>query len=149
MESNNNVRRVHEEAIKPDSMYTKRPLEWFVGRVVKMSFQSADSMPEHMWVKVTDVEGHNLVGVLDNDPVVVTHLQCGDRIVLSRVQVEAVDLTWEEWWGEVEQLRAQSDLYNPWLGYPKEGNGFDDAYQEGLTPRAALNRWRNWVPSEE
>lgn len=149
MENNNNIRLVHEEAIKPDSLYTKKPLDWFIGRCVKIAFQSADSRPEHMWVQVTGRDGHNLVGILDNDPVVVTHLRCGDRIVLSRVQIEAVKLTWEEWWGEVEHLRAQNDFFNPWRGYPKVGNGFEDAYREGLTPRAALNGWLKWMPAIE
>lgn len=149
MGSNNNARLVHEEAIKPDSLYTKKPLDWFLGRFVKIAFQSADSIAEHMWVKVTEVQDSNLVGSLDNDPVFVTHIGCGDRVVLSRVQIEAVDLTCEEWWEAVHVLRAQGDYFNSWRGFPKDGNGFEVAYGEGLTPRQALNRWRNWVPSPE
>lgn len=147
MEDKNNIRLVPEEAIKPDSVYTKRPLVWFVGRLVKMAFQSTDSIPEHMWVKVTEIDGHNLVGTLANNPVSVTHLKYGDRVVLSRVQIEKVDLTYEEWWEEINMLRAQGDYFNSWRGLPTCCSEFELAYDEGLTPRQALIQWRNWVPS--
>jgi len=143
---NKNVRLVYEEAIKPDSLYTKNPLDWFLGRCIKMAFQSATSHVEHMWVKVTGVEGDDLVGELANDPVLVTHIRCGDRVILSRVQIEAVDLTFEEWTTEVEQLRAREDYFNRWLGPPKVGSGLENAVHDGLTPRQALVRWRNSVP---
>lgn len=85
-----NVRLVHEDYCKPDPQWTHKPLEWFVGRAVKMAFQSAESAVESMWVKVTDVEADNLVGTLDNDPVCVYHLTFGDRVVLNRTQIENV-----------------------------------------------------------
>lgn len=141
-----NVRVVHEDAIKPDSLYAKKPLEWFLGRCIKMAFQSAESMVEHMWVRVTNVERDYLVGELDNDPALVTHIRYGDRVVLSRVQIEAVDLTFEEWKAEVEHLRSQGDYFNRWFGIPKVGNGLERAFHDGLTPRQALVRWRDSVP---
>ena len=140
-ESPTNIRLVHEDAIVPDSLYTKKPLHWFVGRNVKTSFQSADSRAEHMWVNVRGVEGDYLVGTLDNDPVWVNHLQHGDRVALRRTQIEAVDLTLGEWREEAAYLRARGDYFNSWLGYPKDGSGFEKAYEKGLTPRQALNRW--------
>lgn len=89
-ESTTNIRYVHQNAIKPDPVFARKPLNWFVGRAVKMCFQSAESIPEHMWVLVTHVEQDYLVGSLDNYPVEVTHLKHGDRVVLSRVQIECV-----------------------------------------------------------
>ncbi len=140
------IRWVHEEAVKPESFYARKPLEWFLGRCVKMAFQSAESIVEHMWVRVTNVEGANLIGELDNDPVLVTHVKCGDRVVLSRVQIEAVDLTFEEWKAEVERLRAQGDYFNRWLGYPGINSGLKSLFDCGFTPRQALVWWRGWLP---
>lgn len=149
MESSDNMRFVHEEAIKPDSLYAKKPLEWFIGRLVKIAFQSADSWVEHMWVKVNKVQGHDLVGTLENYPAFVTHLGYGDQVTINRTQIEAINLTLEEWWAEVTLLKSDDDYFNFWRGHPQDGNGFEVGYDEGLTPRQALKRWRNWVPTEK
>jgi hypothetical protein len=143
-----NVRLVHEEAIKPDSIYAKRPLGWFVGRCVKMAFQSADSLVEHMWVLVTDVDGTDLVGVLSNEPVLVHHVRYGDNVTLNRTTIEAVNLSLDEWREEVEMLKAKNTYVNKYLGSP-QGDEFEEAYGEGLTPRQALNRWKNFGPVGE
>jgi hypothetical protein len=83
-----NVRKICECcAPKPNPKWTHKPLEWFIGKVVKMKFQSADSPVELMWVLVKYVEDHNLVGTLDNDPVCVYHVLHGDRVVLNRTQI--------------------------------------------------------------
>jgi|GEM_PF-2580258 len=102
-----NIRLVHEEAISPDPTYQKRPLEWFVGRSVKIGFQSHEGKVEWMWITVQGVKSPNLIGTLDNDPMFCTHLIHGDPISLSRLQIAAVDLTIEEWWVEVDALRAR------------------------------------------
>lgn len=145
--SQSNVRLVHEEAIKPDSLYTQRPLVWFVDRHVKIAFQSADSRVEHMWVKVHRIDGDWLVGILDSIPVFVENLKLGHSVRLNRVQIEAVDLSLDEWRAEVADLRAEDDYFNRWLGSPSLGDGFEAAFEEGLTPRQALKRWRDWIPS--
>lgn len=144
-----NVRLVHEEAIKPDSLYAKRPLDWFVGRKVKMAFQSATSIVEHMWVAVSHVDGDDLVGKLGNEPVFVENIAMGDLVKLRRVQVEAVDLSLDEWVEEVECLGAEGDYINESLGQPVMGSGFEKAFGEGLTPRQALKRWRDSIPSTD
>ncbi len=84
------VQLVHADALRPEGEYDDRPLEWFVGRAVKMAFASAGGTTEHMWVEVKAVEGDRLVGALDSEPVVVRHLRRGDRVELGRGQVEAV-----------------------------------------------------------
>ena len=117
-----------------------------MGRFIKMAFQSEKSRVEHMWVRVTNVDGDYLIGELDNDPLFVTHVKCGDRVVLSRVQIEAVDLTFEEWTAEVEHLRSQGDYFNRWFGFPKVGEGLEEAFHDRLTPRQALVRWRDAIP---
>jgi hypothetical protein len=143
-----NVRLVHEGAIAPDCLYTKKPLEWFVGRCVKVAFQSAQSRVEHMWVIVTQVESDHLVGKLDNQPVSVTRISQGDRVVLSRVQIEAVYLSFDEWCAEIAELRAKGDYFNRWLGAPVVGKGLEELYLDDLTPRQALVRWRDWIPED-
>ena len=145
----NNIRLIHEDAMKPDTLYAKRPLEWFHGRTVKMAFSAECGSVEHMWVRITGIEGQNLVGVLDNIPFWVQHVQLGDKVTLTRCQIEMVDLTSDEWWEEVHLLRAQGDYYNRWLGYPKQGGGFENFYDRGFTPRVALERWGTWSPSED
>lgn len=87
-EPENNIRLVHERAFRPDPKYANLPLEWFIGRNVKLAFQSRDSRVEHMWVTILGIEGHDLVGRLANYPVDVSHLTNGDRVVLNRTQIE-------------------------------------------------------------
>ena len=76
------IRLVHETASSPDPSYKKRPLEWFIGRSVKIGFQSHEGKVEWMWVTVQDVESPDLIGTLDNDPLFCTHLMYGDSITL-------------------------------------------------------------------
>ena len=140
--SNGNVRLVHEEAIKPECMYNKKPLHWYVGRCVKIAFQSAKSPVEHMWVRITDVDENDLIGVLDNYPVSVIHLRYGDRVTLNRTQIEAVDLSLDEWCEELDMLNAEGDYRNKKSELP-QADDLEWAYHEGLTPRQALKRWRD------
>ena len=137
-----NIRIAAAEAIKSEPLYAAKPLAWFVGRLVKMAFTTSPERTEHMWVAVTGVEGESLVGTLGNDSLFGSNFRKGDRVVLDRTEIEAVDLTWEEWREEADALKAQDDYSNPKLGEPELGSGFEKAYQEGLTPRQALERWR-------
>lgn len=139
--SDGNVRLVHEESIKPDSIYSKRTMHWYLGRCVKIAFQSAESPVEHMWVKITEIDGNDLVGVLDNDPAYVYHVRFGDRVTLNRTQIEAVKLSLDEWREEVEVLKAEGDYCNEQCG-PPSWDDLVQAYHERLTPRQALKRWK-------
>jgi len=51
-----NVQLVCPRCRKPDGRYFDLPLGWFVGRSVKIAFQSQCGFVEHMWVVVTGVE---------------------------------------------------------------------------------------------
>lgn len=133
-----NIRRIHENALTPDPLYNRKPLEWFIGRCVKMPFQSADSHVEHMWVQIIQRLGDNLLGTLDNNPVVVDGMKRGDPVIVKRVEIEAVTLSKEEWLAELKQLWAEGDI----LPYPKDTNGLEEAYEEGWTPRQALRWWK-------
>lgn len=145
----NNIRIVHESAISPDPIYANKSLDWYVGRNVKIGFQSHEGKVEYMWVRVTGIESPNLIGQLDNEPVHSTHLTLGDRITLSRLHIVKVDLTKEEWWDEVALLRAKGDYFNRHLGLPCPESGFGKLYDAHFTPRQALQRWAKWQPSED
>ena len=125
-------------------MYTRRPLEWFIGRNVKMAFQSATSAVEYMWVNVKHVDGDELVGALTNEPSFVENLQLGDTIRLRRTQIVMVVLSLEEWMEDLNALLSEGDYFNRLLGYPKEGEGIEIAHSLGHSPRIALDRWRDW-----
>ena len=53
---------------------------------VKASFCDA-VFTEHMWVLVQYVDGDCIIGTLDNDPVTLTLIKCGDRVDLQRKDV--------------------------------------------------------------
>lgn len=142
------IRLVHEDAISPDRLYQKKEREWFIGRLVKIAFESLDGKVEWMWVKVLEVEGCSLIGRLECEPLFCTH-SYGDLIALSRLQIAAVDLTLEEWWDEVEKLGAKGDYFNRFLGAPTRDSGFSNFFDESFTPRQALNRWVLWHPSDD
>lgn len=45
---------------------------------VKKRFDQ-DGLSEHMWLSVVRVEGSEFVGLVGNDPQIVTHVTCGDE----------------------------------------------------------------------
>lgn len=54
------------------------------GSHVKLIFEAADGPGERMWVRVTEIDGEQYVGSLDNDPFIMTHLGRGDTIHFER-----------------------------------------------------------------
>ena len=55
---------------------------------VKFPFKQGKRV-EHMWVEIKKDDGKKtLVGVLNNDPVLVTRLKCGDVVRIKRSQIE-------------------------------------------------------------
>jgi hypothetical protein len=146
--ADSNVRFVDADVHKPDPRYTRMPLEYFVGKVVKVCFQSAKSILESMWVVVTAVDEHCLVGTLDNDPVYVTHLKCGDTVRIWRTEIIMVHLNRTEWMHEARAVRAKGDYFNKWLGKPF-GKTFNRQYEKKISPRLALTLWRDYVPTQD
>jgi hypothetical protein len=143
-----NFRLVNADTFVPDSRYTKMCLMAFVGKLVKVRFQSADSRPEAMWVHVTGVDQHQLVGTLDNEPVDVTHLKLGDIVHVWRSEIIMIQLTRAEWIREAKKLRAQDDYFNKWLGKPL-GKAFNLKCELGISPQLALRLWRDYVPNHD
>ena len=85
-----------EHAPRPQAEFAEKPIEFFLGGLVKLGFpfkraNGEDSL-EHMWVRqIVKNEDpsvpEELVGILDNDPHF-AELVCGDRIAFSRKEVE-------------------------------------------------------------
>lgn len=80
-------------APQPDSKFLKKPLKSFVGGYVKVGFEALhprtrQPSTEHMWVKVLRVKKGKLEGTLDNDPIYITPLKCGDVVEVERSQIE-------------------------------------------------------------
>ena len=57
------------------------------GMFVKKEFSNAGKT-EHMWVIISEVRGSKIAGVLDNDPIFLENIKCGDRVVLDRSEIE-------------------------------------------------------------
>lgn len=93
-ESPRNIGFVHKEcASKPNPKFAKLPLESFIGSFAKLGFtgSAGDGGPptlEHMWVEVLRVEGKELVGRLDNDPILEMEYVCGDEVAFSPGEIE-------------------------------------------------------------
>lgn len=60
----------------------------YVGDYCKIAFQE-DNKVEHMWVKVTQcVDQIGFIGILRNDPAIVSNIKCDDVVTFSRVDIE-------------------------------------------------------------
>jgi len=143
--TNSNIRLVHPSLLDPDRLYTQYPLKYFIGRCVKITFQSPSSRCESMWVLVNSVSRHRLVGTLENEPQHVTHVKCGDTVRLHRSEIISVALEEDEWLQEVRLRLAKDDFFNRWRG-PASGEEFEEFYNLGLGPAQALRLWRDYVP---
>lgn len=145
-----NVRFVHNDLYKPDSDYAQKPPPWFIGRAVKVAFKSVLwRVIENLWVVIEEVAPDGrLIGTLDNDPAILQHVRSGDQVIVDRNKILAVKLTLEEWRQEVNQLKAQEDYSNRYDG-PPEGAAFEKLFAEQISPRLALELWRDRPPGKE
>lgn len=102
-ESMSNVGACHSNcAPKPDAILAQKPLDWFIGKFVKLGFPVVEEIvaqggpnKEHMWVAVeriaTEDEGPNgeeLVGKVNNDPVFATDWPCDSEVAFKRDECE-------------------------------------------------------------
>jgi uncharacterized protein YegJ (DUF2314 family) len=92
-ESLGNIGLVCQHTAPTAGKYTGQDAKQFVGKFVKVAFDAAHPLTgkpskEHMWVKVESEDQGKLTGKLDNDPVFVTELQCGDEVTLTVEQIE-------------------------------------------------------------
>ena len=93
-EPSDNIGFIHSGCAPKPGKYTDTLKEDFIGKYVKISFKGRgeDKRVEHMWVKVARVDPVNdvMVGVLENDPIIATHLRCGDTVRCQPWEVEDV-----------------------------------------------------------
>ena len=61
--------------------------EPLVGKFAKIAFADGKAT-EHMWVRITGETKKGMVGVLDNDPVLVQNVARGDRVEFKRADIE-------------------------------------------------------------
>ena len=135
------VRKILSQIVVPDPLYREYPLEYFVGRSVKISFDSSRGISESMWVSVTAVQGRRLIGTLDNEPQVATHLKHGHAVTLSRSQIISVALDKHEWLEEVDIRRAKSVFSIIETGLPMAASSSDST-------NLVWDQPRRWPPGE-
>ena len=72
------------------------PLHAFLNRLIKRKFTSINKynhdelIVEHMWVKISDIEGKFLKGTLQNTPEHLTPLKFGDVVLVDVNSIERV-----------------------------------------------------------
>lgn len=92
-----------DHAPKPGKFKDNKPAD-FVGKIVKLGFPATNPLSqketlEHMWVRVDSLvqpgtydSGEELVGTLDNDPILDCEYACGDEVAFKVEEIEdAVD----------------------------------------------------------
>jgi hypothetical protein len=86
-----------KHAPKPGS-FTGQDPSTFIGKHVKLGFPALDrgrQTTEHMWVMVTELfsgpEPEQLVGFVNNDPVLECAYKDGDAVAFAVSEIEAVD----------------------------------------------------------
>lgn len=145
---NERVRVESPASLKPDGAITSMPLSYFVGRAVWVPCQTQFGMVENLAVRVTGIDGGDLVGTLDRVRVFAVELMGVTEVRVSPRQITSVERSLNEWRREVVTLMSESDYYNPWRGLPSDWR-FDQLYRDGFSPLDALKLWRDWEPFED
>ena len=85
-----------EERLKPGKFAGQDPAT-FIGKYVKLGFPVRDPMTgkettDHMWVAVEGryegKEDKDLIGTLNNDPILVCEYQCGALVAFKVTEIE-------------------------------------------------------------
>jgi hypothetical protein len=141
------VRVESPASFQPNETFASLPLSYFVGREVWVPCQTRCGMVENLTVKVTGIDGGDLVGTLDKWRIFAEELNGVTTVKVSPVQIGSVGLSLEEWHGQALSLMKTADFHNYWRGQPR-GWLFDQLYAEGFSPIDALEVWRDWEPVE-
>jgi uncharacterized protein YegJ (DUF2314 family) len=81
-ESPDNIRRVCKDCMEKN----KGTFDIEIGDYVKLRFGGIGP-GEYMWVKVNNISGKKFVGTLDNDPVFLENVKCGDVVTFDKGDV--------------------------------------------------------------
>lgn len=92
MEDPNNIRHCcPDHAPTPKEEYKHLPLEFYIGKHVKLAFPVSNAKGithEHMWVKVIGLgKKEELMGYIDNDPIY-ADFQYKEHIEFMREEIE-------------------------------------------------------------
>lgn len=83
-----------EHSARPDPRLHGYDPFYYVSKYVKRAFKARDGGTEHMWVKiiavVADEQGTDLLGVVNNDPVLDVGVQCGDTVRMQVTEIEDI-----------------------------------------------------------
>ena len=80
-------------APRPDPLWARAPVSWFVGKWVKKGFTTKDGThnTEHLWVYVTGTIGKDvLTGPIENEPVYNVGVQYGEGAWVRLHEIETV-----------------------------------------------------------
>lgn len=78
-----------DHAPKADPSLVQAPLEQYIGKFLKKAFHHKDRT-EHMWILIKGIDDGAFVGQLDNDPVIIRDLKCGDTVKILPTEVEDI-----------------------------------------------------------
>jgi uncharacterized protein YegJ (DUF2314 family) len=89
-----------DHAPKPGRFKDSDPSK-LVGEMVKLGFpathpHTGKETIEHMWVNVHKVEGQELIGTLNNDPILDCEYQIGDDVAFKVEEIEDVFIDFSE-----------------------------------------------------
>jgi len=66
--------------------------------LVKIIFRGLPAGKKHdaerMWVRITNISGNNIIGILDNDPLDIPQLKCGDEVQFHFFHI--IDYQWKD-----------------------------------------------------
>jgi len=79
------IRIVCTRCLAPDPQLAAKGAQYFVGKLVKKLFTE-----EHMWVFIDGFTDDVLTGTLENEPLLMTCLNMGDRVVVRLNEIEDV-----------------------------------------------------------
>lgn len=85
-----NERLVHKECMEEKKriwQQNNKDTVLYKGMFVKKLFTEGDET-EHMWVRLTSINGNELEGTLDNDPLLFKNIKFGDVISFNRDEIE-------------------------------------------------------------
>lgn len=90
MEENpNNIQIVCPDHAPKPTGFDGDPVS-LIGRFVKRAFAQHGRV-EHMWVQIKEITDDGvLVGELNNDPVLVNDVKCGDTVTVNVEEIEEV-----------------------------------------------------------
>jgi hypothetical protein len=135
--SQDNTCSDQENTSTQDGCFAEKPLEWFVGRIVGVDFQTTRTNYEHLDVWIDYPRGKHLVGTLLEDSKYSPRLNEGEEVRVERANILSVLLPEDEWLAELKLLCAKCDVAPD----PQEIT-FEEGFHGRISPQEALDSWK-------